>query len=92
MALGVLTGGLWLKTPWARGGILALAVPVALLLNGLRVFLTGFLVYYVSPGLGEGFLHYTEGWALFVVAFGILGAITWAAARAEAAISLRTAS
>lgn len=91
ISLGVLTGGLWLKTPWSRLAILALSVPVALALNGLRVFVTGFLVYYVGPAWGEGFLHYTEGWALFIVAFGILGAMTWMAGRAEAAAFARKA-
>jgi exosortase/archaeosortase family protein len=29
--------------------LIALALPVAVLLNGVRVFLTGFLVYFVDP-------------------------------------------
>jgi len=78
LSLGVLAGGLWLRTPLARIGLLALAIPVAVLLNGLRVFLTGFLVYYASPALGEGFFHMTEGWLLFIVAFGLLGLAAWA--------------
>lgn len=83
-ALGVLTGGLWLRGPWLRVLLVVAALPVALALNGLRVFLTGFLVYFVSPAFGEGFMHYTEGWALFIVAFGLLGALAWALARFEA--------
>ena len=46
-------------------------------LNGVRVFLTGFLVYFVSPKLGEGFMHLTEGWLLFLVSFAILGGVAW---------------
>ena len=57
--------------------LVAAAIPVAMLLNGIRVFLTGFLVYYVDPKLGEGVMHFTEGWALFVVAFAILGGFSW---------------
>ena len=77
LALGVLVGGMWLRTPWSRVLLVAAAIPIAMVLNGIRVFLTGFLVYYVDPKLGEGFMHYTEGWALFVVAFAILGAFSW---------------
>lgn len=77
IALGVLTGGLWLKGPVARAMLIVLAIPVAMMLNSVRVFLTGFFVYYVSPALGEGFMHYTEGWAIFIVAFAILGVITY---------------
>lgn len=83
IALGLLMGGLWLKHPGTRALIVALAVPVAMLINGWRIFLTGFLVFFVDPSVGEGFMHYTEGWVLFVVAFGILGGLTWALLQAE---------
>ncbi len=78
IALGLLMGGLWLRHPVSRVALLAVAIPVAMALNGVRIFLTGFLVYFVDPALGEGFMHYTEGWALFLVAFLILGGMTWA--------------
>ena len=84
VALGVLIGGLWLRSPWLRVLLLAITIPVAMLLNGVRIFLTGFLVYFVDPALGEGFMHYTEGWAIFGVAFLILGASAWVLTKAEA--------
>jgi exosortase len=83
IALGVLIGGIWLRTPWLRVAIVVLAVPIAMLLNGIRIFLTGFLVYFVDPKLGDGLMHYTEGWAMFVVAFFILGAMAWLMTHAE---------
>ncbi|HZE74801.1 MAG TPA: exosortase [Gemmatimonadales bacterium] len=83
VSLGVLVGGLWLRTPAARLIVLALTIPVAILINAARVFMTGFLVYFVDPKLGEGFLHLTEGWLLFVVAFAILGSVAWVASRVE---------
>jgi exosortase/archaeosortase family protein len=63
--------------------LLAVAVPVAIVLNGIRVFLTGFLVYFIDPKLGEGFMHITEGWLIFVVAFLLLGGFAWALLKAE---------
>lgn len=72
LSLSVLIGGLWLRAPWARTALFASAIPIAVLLNGLRVFLIGFLVFYVDPRLGSGVLHYGEGWLLFMVALGIL--------------------
>lgn len=89
IALGVLIGGLWLRSAWSRLALLALAIPVAIVINGFRVFLTGFLVFFVSPALGEGFMHYTEGWILFVVAFLILGALAWGFTKLEAAAGRR---
>lgn len=83
VALGVLIGGLWLKAPVMRVLLLVITIPVAMMLNGVRIFLTGFLVYFVDPALGEGFMHYTEGWVIFGVAFVILGATAWVLTKAE---------
>ncbi|MFL5576833.1 MAG: exosortase/archaeosortase family protein [Gemmatimonadaceae bacterium] len=83
LSLAVLLGGMALRHPASRLVLLAIAVPVAILVNGVRVFLTGFLVYFVSPSLGEGFMHTTEGWSLFLVAFAILGALAWLLAFVE---------
>jgi len=83
LSLGVLIGGLWLRSPVGRLAVVALAVPIAIAVNAVRVFLTGFLVYFVSPALGEGFMHLTEGWLLFLVAFSILAIAAWAVGAAE---------
>jgi exosortase len=83
IALGLLIGGMWLRTTWSRVAVLLVAIPVAMLVNSLRVFVTGFLVYYVDPALATGFTHYTEGWVLFIVAFALLGSLTWVLSRAE---------
>jgi exosortase len=83
LSLGLLVGGLWLRTPVARVLLLLLAIPVAIVINAIRVFFTGFLVYFVDPKLGEGFMHMTEGWLLFIVAFGLLALLAWAARAIE---------
>lgn len=83
LSLGVLLGGLVAKHPVTRVAIVALSIPIAVLLNGIRVFLTGFLVLFVSPAAAEGFSHMTEGWLMFVVAFGLLGIVTWIALKVE---------
>ena len=77
LSLGVLLGGLLLKRPASRLAVVALSIPVAVIVNGVRVFLTGFLVVFVDPSLADGFTHLTEGWLLFLVAFAILGLLTW---------------
>ena len=76
IALGVLCGGLWLRSPWSRVALVLLAIPVAMALNAIRVFLAGFLTFYVNPAMAEGFMHLSQGWVIFVVAFGFLGAFT----------------
>jgi exosortase len=77
LSLGVLLGAITLRHPISRLFLLGVAIPVAIVLNGVRVFLTGFLVFFVDPALGEGFMHITEGWLIFLVAFLILGGVAW---------------
>lgn len=84
LALGLLIGGIWLRSPIWRAVLVLATVPVAMLLNGVRIFITGFFVYFVDPKLGQGFMHYSEGWVIFVVAFAILGAMAWIITRIEA--------
>jgi exosortase len=83
LSMAVLLGALVLKRPVTRLLVLLLAIPVAIVVNGVRVFLTGFLVYYVSPAYGEGFMHLTQGWLLFLVSLSILGGMTWLGSLAE---------
>lgn len=75
VSLGVMIGGMYLRTIPGRAVLLLLAVPVAVCVNAVRIFLTAFLMYFVDPALGRGFMHESEGWALFLVAFVIIGAI-----------------
>jgi exosortase len=77
LSLAVLMGGVALAKPASRLALIAIAIPVAILINGVRVFLTGFLVYFVSPSFGEGFMHLTEGWLLFIVSFASLALVAW---------------
>jgi len=72
LSLGLMIGWLTLRTMPTRVTLLLVTVGIAIVMNGFRVFLTGFLVYFVNPGLGEGFMHVTEGWLLFVVSLGLV--------------------
>lgn len=83
IALGVLLGGMVLRSPISRVLLVLVAIPIAIVINGFRVFLTGFLVFFVSPEMGEGFMHTTEGWLLFLVSFVLLGVASWVIGRGE---------
>jgi exosortase len=83
LSLSVLLGALVLRKGLRRAVLLAAAIPIAILLTGVRVFLTGFLVFFVDPAMGEGFMHLTEGWMIFVVAFGLIGGVSWLLGNAE---------
>jgi exosortase len=74
ISTSILMGALFLKSPVARALLVGFSIPIAIVVNGVRVFLTGFLVYFVSPELGSGFMHVTEGWLLFLVSLaGLAG-------------------
>jgi len=90
LSMSVLVGALVLRTPVARVLLVLVAVPVAIAINGIRVFLTGFLVFFVSPSFGEGFMHLTEGWLLFLVSMSILALVAWVSAGLEKLAARRT--
>ena len=75
LSVAVLMSALALDTFVGRTFLVLSAIPIAIVINGVRVFLTGFLVYFVSPELGTGFMHVTEGWLLFLVSMATLGCV-----------------
>ena len=75
ISLGVMIGGIWLRTVAGRAALIVLTIPIAIVVNSFRIFLTAFLMYFVDPALGRGFMHTSEGWALFVVAFTFIGGL-----------------
>ncbi len=89
LALAVLMGGLLLRHPVTRVLLMFLAIPIAIIINGVRVFMTGFLVFFVDPKLGEGFMHLTEGWLLFLVSLASIAALAWVGAKAEQLVLYR---
>ena len=83
LSLAVLIGGTALRHPLSRVVLVAAAIPIAVLVNGTRVFVTGFAVHFLSPAAGEGVLHATEGWLMFIGAFIALAAAAWIGTRIE---------
>jgi len=83
LSTAILAGALFLRRPVTRVALVVLVIPVAIAINGIRVFLTGFLVYYVSPSFGTGFMHVTEGWLLFLVSLGALAVFVLLGSYAE---------
>lgn len=57
---------------WVQAGLVAAAIPVALIANALRIALTGILGKYLGPEYSEGFFHLFSGWLIFLVAFVLL--------------------
>jgi exosortase len=52
-----------------RRTLIALAaIPIAVLVNAVRVAGTGFATYWISPAAADGFFHSFSGWLMFLLA------------------------
>ncbi len=66
---------------WHRLLLLLLAVPVAVMMNAIRIGIIGVLVDRYGIAQAEGFLHIFEGWVVFLsciaILFGLAKAMQW---------------
>ena len=83
ISTAVLLAAIAFRSPVTRTILILIAIPIAVVINGVRVFLTGFFVYFISPKFGAGFMHATEGWLLFLVSLAALGLTAWGMGRVE---------
>ena len=77
VALTLLCAYLFHDRLWKRFVLVASAIPLAVVLNGLRIGLIGVLVEHFGNGAAEGFMHAFEGWFLFVLSLALLGCELW---------------
>jgi exosortase len=70
--LGVVFAYFFRKTWGERLILVASTIPIAVLVNALRVLLTAALTYRYGPGMAEGVIHQTEGFFTFALAFALL--------------------
>lgn len=66
---------------WHRVVIFFATIPVTILMNSFRVGMIGVLVNYFGIGHAEGFIHYFEGWVIFISCTVILYALAWILSR-----------
>ncbi|QOJ32002.1 MAG: VPLPA-CTERM-specific exosortase XrtD [Gammaproteobacteria bacterium] len=57
---------------WQKAVIFLSAVPITIFMNSFRIAVTGVLVNRYGTGQAEGFLHYFEGWIIFVACIALL--------------------
>lgn len=67
---------------WHKLTLLLFAIPVAVMMNAVRIGIIGVLVDRYGIAQAEGFLHVFEGWVVFLsciaVLFGLAKAMQWA--------------
>lgn len=61
---------------WKRLLVLFSAIPLAVVLNGIRIGIIGYLVSEVDAAIAEGPVHDLTGWIMFFVGTGIMFGLT----------------
>ena len=72
LSLGALFGYLFNGPTWQRWTLFLSAIPVAIVLNSLRIATIGLTVERWGVGAAEGLVHDVEGWAVFGVCVVVL--------------------
>ena len=69
IALGILYAYFFEKVLWKRVVCVLATIPLAILMNALRIGITGILAKYLGVATAQGFFHGFSGWLMFVAAF-----------------------
>lgn len=72
LTLGIVFGYFTDRRLWVRTVIALSTIPVAIVVNGMRVAGTGVAAHYYGAEAAQGFFHTFSGWLVFVVALAIL--------------------
>ncbi len=76
-ALSFIAAFFYKSSLWKRGVIFLSSIPITVFMNSFRIGVIGVLVDYYGISQAEGFLHYFEGWVVFMVCVGILVVEMW---------------
>ena len=77
LSIGFLMAYMYQAPLWRRVVLFLTTIPVTVLMNSLRIAAVGVLVQRWGIGMAEGFMHYFEGWIIFIACLMILLAEVW---------------
>jgi exosortase D (VPLPA-CTERM-specific) len=77
MSLGAIIGYMLHAPLWIRWTVFLVTIPITIILNSFRIGLTGVMAELWGMSHTEGFLHFFEGWVVFVAATLILISVVW---------------
>lgn len=66
LTFGFLCGYVYRGRNWHRWLIVLSTIPVTIIMNSIRIAVTGVLYNKYGIGAGDSFLHYFEGWVIFI--------------------------
>lgn len=71
-SFGFLFAALYRGPIWQKVILFLSSIPITILMNSLRIGVIGVLVNYYGIAQAEGFLHWFEGWIIFVACIALL--------------------
>jgi exosortase D (VPLPA-CTERM-specific) len=77
LSFGFLVAYLFQAPFWQRALVFLSTVPITVLMNSFRIGVIGVLVEHWGIGMAEGFLHYFEGWIIFITCLAVLFGEIW---------------
>jgi exosortase D (VPLPA-CTERM-specific) len=77
MTLGFIAAYFFKAAFWKRVVIFLSSIPITILMNSIRIGAIGVMVEYWGQSMAEGFLHYFEGWVIFMACTAILVMEMW---------------
>ncbi len=72
LALGIVYAYFFERVRWKQVVCVVSTVPIAILINVIRIGITGILVNAYGSEMAEGFFHDFSGWLIFMAALGFL--------------------
>jgi exosortase len=87
MVTALVVAQILLQSPWRKALVVAVAVPLSVAKNGLRIFIIAMLGIKVDPGYLTGRFHRHGGILFFIVALLALFAVLWILRRGESSPS-----
>lgn len=77
LCLGALAAYFYVGPLWHRAIIVASTIPITIAMNSFRIALTAVLIEKVGGNHTDGFLHFFEGWVVFLLCIGFLILVIW---------------
>ena len=77
MSLGAIAGLMMRAPVWMCWTVFLVTIPITIFMNSFRIAVTGMLVTGGGAAHTEGFLHFFEGWVVFIVAAALLLGVIW---------------
>ncbi len=72
MGVGFIIAYMYQVELWKRVLVFVSTIPITIMMNSLRIGIIGILVDNWGTEMAEGFLHYFEGWIIFIACLFIL--------------------